>query len=71
LILVTRCLSIRSIVSGVQGDCRREWLRAKETYAKWKQRCQVFILLLVSCWTFVGPSEESMLLAKAVSKYLL
>jgi hypothetical protein len=38
LTLVPKCLSIRPLVPGVQGDCRREWLRAKETDAKWRQK---------------------------------
>jgi hypothetical protein len=48
------------VVFGIQGNCRRQWLRAKETNAKWRQRCQESV-----------KSEEIVLLAKLVSKYLL
>jgi hypothetical protein len=33
---------------GTQGGCRREWLRAKETDAKWRQGCQAFLLFLIN-----------------------
>jgi hypothetical protein len=36
---------------------------------KWRQRHQTFILLLVAFGRFADPSEESVLLVKAVSKY--
>jgi hypothetical protein len=44
--------------SGIQGDCRRPYLRAKEQMQN-KGR------------PLANPNEESVLLEKAVSKYLL
>jgi hypothetical protein len=41
----------------------------KEADIKWRQR--KFILLVVTFWTCASPSEKFVLLAKAVSKYLL
>jgi hypothetical protein len=68
--LVARCLWINSVIPRTQGDLSREWLRAMEANAKWKQK-RVFILISITLWTFASQSEEPVLLAKAVSKSLL
>jgi hypothetical protein len=54
-------------LSEIQGDYRRDWLRAKVTDAKWRQNCRVkIILLLVNLWAQVRSQCFS---AKAVLKY--
>jgi hypothetical protein len=65
-----KCWSICPVGFGVQDDCRREWLRTKDTGTKWRQGCQAFPLLLVTYWTFAGPSEEPVLLATAANPLL-
>jgi hypothetical protein len=63
----TRCLFISpvfpesKVTVGEKGS-------EQETEAKWRQSLYP---AFHSIWTFAGPSEESVLLAKAVSKYML
>jgi hypothetical protein len=39
-----------NLVSEIKDDTRKEWLRIKESDGKWRQRCQVLFLLLVTHW---------------------
>jgi hypothetical protein len=50
------------------GDCRRGWLRAKDTDTKWRPGCQAFLLLSVNLRAQIRCRCFS---AKAVFKYLL
>jgi hypothetical protein len=45
-----------------------EKLREEETDAKWRQRCQAFLLLLVTLWAQV---RNECFLVKVVSNYPL
>jgi hypothetical protein len=61
-------LSICPVLPGTQVDYRSERLRVKKTDAKWRQKCQAFLLLSVDMWAQV---RSQCFLAKALSKYLL
>jgi hypothetical protein len=43
-------LSHGLVLSGTQGDFREERLRVKKISVKWRQGCQLFLLLIVNVW---------------------
>jgi hypothetical protein len=54
-----------SIPEWVQGDCRGECLRTKDTDTKMEARMSSFYPAFITLWIFAGPSEESVFFSKS------